>query len=285
MRAGRALGTGTGQLDGKSRRLRRIVRDLGGVVVGLSGGVDSSLLARVCHDELGERAVAVIADSPSLPRRELEEARRVADLIGIDNVVVGTSEVEDPRYAENPRDRCFYCKDELFVHLERVAEARELPAIAYGENLDDDGDHRPGRRAAVEHEVRAPLREAGLTKADVRALARDLDVPVWDKPAFACLASRFPYGTEITRERLAQVEAAEEVLHGLGFVQCRVRYHDEVARIEVPPDRIPDLVAAAGEAIAGIRAAGFAHVTVDLAGYRRGSLNSTGSPGRVLPLV
>lgn len=269
----------------KARRLRAIVRDLDGVVVGLSGGVDSSLLARVCQDELAGRAVAVIADSPSLPRRELGEARRVAEAIGIDHVVVGTAEVEDPRYASNPRDRCFYCKDELFVHLERVADARGLPTIAYGENLDDDGDHRPGRRAAVAHAVRAPLREAELSKADVRALARDLRVPVWDKPAFACLASRFPYGTEITRARLAQVEAAEEVLHRLGFEQFRVRYHDEVARIEVPPDRITDVIAARDEVTAGIRAAGFTHVTVDLAGYHRGSLNRTSAPRETLPLV
>ena len=268
----------------KEAELRSIVRGLGSVVLGLSGGVDSSLLADVCRDELGDRAVAVIARSPSLPRRELDTAREVADTIGIEHVIVDTAEVADPRYAANPRNRCYFCKDELFTHLEHVAAERGFETIAYGENLDDDGDHRPGRRAAIDHDVRAPLREAGLTKADVRRIARRLDLPVWDKPAFACLASRFPYGTEITPERLAQVDAAEQALFELGFEQFRVRYHGDVARIEVDPDHLDDVVARAGEVVDRVRAAGFAHVTLDLAGYRRGSLNRSG-PARTLPLT
>jgi pyridinium-3,5-biscarboxylic acid mononucleotide sulfurtransferase len=276
-------GTGTDP-TAKEVELRTLVRGLGSVVLGLSGGVDSSLLARVCRDELDGHAVAVIARSPSLPRRELDTAREVAAAIGIEHVVVDTAEVDDPRYAANPRNRCFFCKDELFSHLARVATQRGLDTIAYGENVDDDGDHRPGRAAAIAHDVRAPLREAGLTKADVRALARRLDLPVWDKPAFACLASRFPYGTEITAERLAQVDAAEQALFELGFDHFRVRYHGDVARIEVSPDRLADVVDRAPEVVEHLRAAGFQHVTLDLDGYRRGSLNSSG-PARSLPLA
>lgn len=271
-------------LTSKEAELRSVVRGLGSVVLGLSGGVDSSLLAAVCRGELGDRALAVIARSRSLPRRELDAARQVAGAIGIDHVVVDTAEVADPRYAANPRNRCYFCKDELFTHLERVAADRGFETIAYGENVDDDGDHRPGRAAAIAHDVRAPLREAGLTKEDVRSIARRLDLPVWDKPAFACLASRFPYGTEITAERLAQVDAAEQALFELGFERFRVRYHGDIARIEVDPDRLDDVVARAEEVVARVRAAGFDHVTLDLAGYRRGSLNHSGA-ARSLPLA
>lgn len=261
-------------LAAKAAHLRAILAEMGGVVIGMSGGVDSVLLARVAGEVLGERALAVTADSPSLPRRELREAEELARLAGVAHLVVATGEVADPRYAANPTNRCYYCKSELFTHLRAIADQRGLGWVAYGENVDDLGDHRPGAQAAAEGGVRAPLKEAGLTKADIRALAHGYGMPVWDKPAFACLGSRFPYGTAITPARLAQVEAAEEVLWQLGLRQFRVRHHDDLARIEVAPADMPLLVARADEVVSRIRAeARFHHVTLDLAGYRRGSMN------------
>jgi uncharacterized protein len=262
------------QLDAKEARLRAVLSALGGVVIGMSGGVDSVLLARVAADVLGDRALAVTADSPSLPRRELREAEELARMAGITHLVIQTGEVADPRYAANPSNRCYFCKSELFTHLRAVADERGLSYVAYGENVDDLGDHRPGAQAAAERGVRAPLKEAGLTKADIRALAQRYGLPVWDKPAFACLGSRFPYGDAITPQKLAQVEAAEEVLWELGLRQFRVRHHGDLARIEVAPADMLALVAAGEQVVGRIRAeAGFHHVTLDLAGYRRGSMN------------
>lgn len=262
------------EFEQKVARLRGILVKMGGVVIGMSGGVDSVVLARVAADVLGPRALAVTADSPSLPRRELREAVEQARLAGITHLVIATAEVSDPRYAANPNNRCYFCKSELFTQLRALADERGLGWVAYGENVDDLGDHRPGAQAAAERGVRAPLKEAGLAKADIRALAKQYGLPVWDKPAFACLGSRFPYGTEITPAKLAQVEAAEEVLWELGLRQFRVRHHDDLARIEVDPDDMPLLVAHAAAVVRQVRAtAGFHHVTLDLAGYRRGSMN------------
>jgi uncharacterized protein len=260
-------------LEGKLARLEAILAEMGGVVIGMSGGVDSVLLAKVAQVVLGERALAVTADSPSLPRRELREAAEQARLAGIRHLVIKTSEVEDPQYAANPTNRCYFCKSELFTRLSALAAERGLRWVAYGENIDDLGDHRPGAQAAAERQVRAPLKEAGLTKADIRALAQRYGLPVWDKPAFACLGSRFPYGTAITPAKLAQVEAAEDVLWELGLRQFRVRHHDDLARIEVDPADMPLLIEHAGEVVSRVRSAGFRHVTLDLAGYRRGSVN------------
>jgi pyridinium-3,5-biscarboxylic acid mononucleotide sulfurtransferase len=260
-------------LEIKLARLEAILAEMGGVVIGMSGGVDSVLLAKVAHGVLGERALAVTADSPSLPRRELREAAEQARLAGIRHLVIKTAEVENPEYAANPTNRCYFCKSELFTRLGALAAERGLRWVAYGENVDDLGDHRPGSQAAAERQVRAPLKEAGLSKADIRALAQRYGLPVWDKPAFACLGSRFPYGTAITPAKLAQVEAAEDVLWELGLRQFRVRHHDDLARIEVDPADMPLLLERASEVVGRVRAAGFRHVTLDLAGSRRGSMN------------
>lgn len=273
-------------LQAKHARLRAVLAGMGDVIIGMSGGVDSVLLSKVAHDVLGEKALAVTADSPSLPRRELAEAQSLAHMAGIQHLVIKTQEVFDPRYAANPNNRCYFCKSELFTNLDALAAQMGFHWIAYGENQDDRGDHRPGAVAAGEHNVRAPLKEAGMTKADIRALAQQLGLPVWDKPAFACLGSRFPYGTQITPEKLAQVEAAEDILWQLGFRQYRVRYHGEVARIEVDKASMTKLVEL-GDAIAARfkSEAGFAYVALDLAGYRRGSMNETTAPSAQPTLV
>lgn len=262
------------ELQQKYDRLCAVLNQMGDIIVGMSGGVDSVLLARVAHDVLGDKALAVTADSPSLPRRELREAQELARISGIRHQVIKTVEVNDPRYAANPENRCYYCKTELFGRLDELAEQMGFHWVAYGENQDDLGDHRPGAQAAGEHHVRAPFKEAGLGKQDIRALAKALGLPIWDKPAFACLGSRFPYGTQITPEKLAQVEAAEDVLWEMGFRQYRVRYHNEVARLEIPRSEMPRLLDVADEVTAQIKQrAGFTYVAMDLLGYRRGSMN------------
>lgn len=269
----------------KLAALRREVGELSSVVLGLSGGVDSTLLARVCAEELGDRALAVIARSPSLPARELAAARDLAAGIGIAWREVATGEVDDPRYAANAGDRCYFCKHELFTHMEAIAAAEGYAALAYGENADDAGDHRPGRVAAREQRVCAPLARAGLAKDDVRALAAHLDLPVADKPAFACLASRVPVGHEVTADKLAQIERAETGLWDLGFDhRVRVRHHETIARIEVPHELLDIVVSQAEAIVDAVRAAGFEHVTLDLGGYRRGGGIATGG-GTELPLA
>ncbi len=268
--------TGYDGLDAKAEALRALLKGLGRVALGFSGGVDSTLLLRAALDVLGPgNVLAVIADTPSLPRKEFAEALRLAETMGAECVVVDPGELSDPDYAANPADRCYFCKKHLFGRIAEVAGERGFAQVLDGNNADDAGDYRPGRRAAGELGVKSPLMEAGLTKGEIRALSRNAGLPTADKPAMACLASRIPYGTPVTVGVLAQVERAEEVLRAAGFAQCRVRHHGEVARIEVPVADIPRLLdgSVRETAVRDIKAAGYRYVTLDLQGYRMGSLN------------
>ena len=245
------------------------------VLVAYSGGVDSALLLKVAVETLGERAVGVLASSPAYDEEETAAAVKLAEEMGARLEQVETGELDDPRYVANDANRCYFCKVELFDHLEPVARRLGLRTIAYGMNRDDRGDWRPGRKAARERGVRAPLDEADLGKDDVRALARYLGLSVWDKPAEACYSSRIPYGAPVTREALLRVGRAERALRALGFRQARVRHHDDVARIEIDPAEFARLLdAETREAIIReVRAAGYTYVALDLQGYRSGSLN------------
>jgi uncharacterized protein len=265
----------TPDLEGKYRALIAILHEMGSALVAYSGGVDSALLLKVAADILGARAVGALAASPAYDTEETAQAAAVAAQMGVRLEVVETHELEDPRYTANNADRCYFCKVELFDHLEPVARRLGLAHIAYGMNRDDHGDWRPGQRAARERGVRAPLDEAGLGKAEIRALAQHLNVPVWEKPAEACYSSRIPYGTPVTVEALRQIGRAERALRALGFRQVRVRHHDTIARIELDPEDFPRLLdpALRARVIAAVRDAGYPIVTLDLQGYRTGSLN------------
>jgi uncharacterized protein len=268
-------------LDDKFLRLQELLRGFGSCLVAYSGGVDSVLLAKVAHDVLGNRAVAAIADSPSLPRRELADAVELAERFGIPLRVVRTSEFDDPRYLANPTNRCYFCKHALFTELVPLARAEAISVIAYGENASDAGDHRPGSQAAAEFAVRSPLKEAGLTKSEIRELSARLGLPTAEKPQLACLSSRIPSGEAVTTAKLAMVESAENYLRDRGFHDVRVRHHElkqgALARIEVGATEISRLFA--GETYQRVsehfQLLGYLYVTVDLAGYRRGSTNGT----------
>ena len=268
----------------KFEQLRAALRAYGSCLVAYSGGVDSVFLARVAHEVLGDRALAVIADSPSLPRRELQEALEIAGQFQFPVRVVQTAEFENPNYLSNPANRCYFCKHELFEQLAPIARAEKFAVIAYGENASDNGDFRPGAQAAAEFQVRAPLKEAGLTKSEIRELSAQLGLPTADKPQMACLSSRIPQGEPVTPEKLAMIEAAENVLRDLGFHDVRVRHHElslksetirYLARIELGPTEIPRFLedGVTTKVAGALKKIGYAHVTLDLQGYRRGSVN------------
>ncbi len=259
----------------KEARLRALVRSFERVVVAFSGGVDSALVLAIATEELGADAFGVTGKSASLATAELAGAVEFAGAVGATHAIVDTDELANPNYLANPANRCYYCKDELYGKLAAIARERGAYAVLDGFNVDDMGDYRPGRKAAGEHGVRSPLAECGFTKADVRELARERGLDVWEKPALACLSSRFPYGTPITLELLHQVEAAETTVHAAGIASCRVRHHGEVARIEVPSSDFARLIEpGVREAIvAGVKAAGYRYVALDLGGYVSGNLN------------
>lgn len=267
------------EANNKLEKLRALLKSYGSCLVAYSGGVDSVFLARVAHDVLGDRALAAIADSPSLPRRELAEALELATRFAFPVRVIQTQEFANDNYTANPANRCYFCKHELFEELTPLAKAENFAVIAYGENASDIGDFRPGAQAAAEFQVCAPLKEAGLTKAEIRELSAQLGLPTADKPQMACLSSRVPYGELVTPEKLRMIEQAEYVLRDQGFHDVRVRHHElqkqSLARIELAPAEIPALLANGKLAVVAeeLKKIGYAHVTLDLQGYRRGSTN------------
>ncbi|MFO0580948.1 MAG: ATP-dependent sacrificial sulfur transferase LarE [Anaeromyxobacter sp.] len=268
---------------GRLARMRSALAGLDGALVAFSGGVDSTFVLAIAREVLGDRAVALTAHSPSVPAAEREEARRLAAGLGARHLERTSREGEDPRYRANPVDRCYFCKDELYRLCEAVAREEGLSAILDGFNADDHRDHRPGRRAGLEHGVRSPLSEAGLTKLEVRAWSAALGLPTWDKPQMACLASRIPYGTEVTPERLARVEAAEAALRGMGFHDLRVRYHGDLGRVELGEAELEEGFRRRGELVAAVKGAGFKLAVLDLEPFRSGRMNALA--GVALPVV
>jgi uncharacterized protein len=259
--------------NGKEQKLREQIESRGSMLISYSGGVDSSLLAAVAREVLGDRCRAVLLDSPLVPRAAIREARKTASDLGVPLEVIPVSLLEDASFLRNPVDRCYHCKKLSAAILKRRAGDLGLACIADGINSSDLGEHRPGILASTEEGILHPFIEAGITKADIRAMARGRGYPFWDRPSSACLSSRFPYGEEITAGRLRMIEKAEEVLHGLGFAQVRVRLHSRIARIEVMPDEMERIFQERRRILEAFQSIGFTYVTVDLAGYRSGSMD------------
>jgi pyridinium-3,5-biscarboxylic acid mononucleotide sulfurtransferase len=269
--------TKRGSLEEKEASLRRLLRECESVLIALSGGVDSAYLAYVASSELGSRSLAVTGYSASYPGFQSRLAARLVSEFGIRHEVIATSEFDDPNYTQNPANRCYFCKSELYSKLSQLAGQRGLNVVCDGTNADDVGDYRPGRAAAGELGVRSPLLECGLTKLEIRDLARRAGLPAWNEPASACLSSRIPYGQMVTIEKVSMVDKAEEALKQIGFRQVRVRHHGDVARIEIAPDELPRALDldVFGRMAAALKAIGFKYVTLDLEGYRTGSLNDS----------
>ena len=271
-----AVGVDAAVAAQKLHALRVLLREMGGLVLGYSGGVDSAFLAKVAHEELGDRAVAVVALSESYAERERDAAIVLAEKIGLPLRTVATSELSNPDYAANPTNRCYYCKAELFTHLRTVADEMGIRWIAYGAIADDRGDHRPGATAAGERDARAPLQEVDLWKREIRLLSKGMGLPTWDKPSLACLSSRIPYGTPVTADLLRRLDRGEAFLHDLGFRQVRVRHHDTIARIEIEKSEFARVLDdnRAEQIVARFKELGYTYVALDLAGYRTGSMNA-----------
>jgi len=262
-------------MDRNLNHLKEILTEIQSALIAYSGGVDSTFLLKVAHDVLGDRVVAATALSPTYPYTEMKDAKEVAEVLGVRHVTVKTDELSNPIFARNPPDRCYWCKKELFSELATLAEKLNLKHILDGSNRDDTNDFRPGMKAARESGVRSPLREAGLGKEEIRRLSRRLGLKTWNKPALACLASRFPYGMKITEERLRIIDVAEEFLRSLGVTQVRVRHHDDIARIEIVRDEMHKVMQRKfrDKVIHKLRGLGYRYVTIDMEGYRTGSMN------------
>jgi len=270
------FGVTSSELETKAQRLREIFQSMGRVLVAFSGGVDSTLLLKVAQDTLGRKNVlAVTALSPLYPERELQGVKKVVQALGTNHRLIHSNELEIPGFSKNPPNRCYYCKSKLFGELLDLAKEETIPVVVEGSTLDDDRDHRPGKKAMQELGVRSPLKEAGFTKAEVRELSRALGLPTWDKPSFACLASRFPYGEEITEDGLKRVDQAEDFLFGLGFKQVRVRHYGDLARIELLTEEMGRLMNGPlrEKVIAHLKEMGYRYITLDLQGFRSGSMN------------